>query len=159
MPYIIYRGWTVRIFTAGNRTQDQGTSLWIEADIKDSSDESDLGDLPDSFSNPFAEITADVIPSDDPVSEFMEAVPSSENGSAGDPHDIFLPGLVIHVVPQRRSFHLPLWKGCRIQERTPGYKAYISDRERFKDIIVSPSMFLDHLPWRYLNSLLLSMLV
>ncbi|WJZ87987.1 hypothetical protein VitviT2T_007327 [Vitis vinifera] len=134
--------------TEGNRTQDRDTSLWIEADMKSSSDESDLGDSPDSFCNPFAEITADIIPSDDPVSEFMEAVPSSDNVSAGDPHDIFLPGLIIHIVPQQRSFHLPLWKGCRIQEKAPSYKAYISDRERFKDIIVSPSMFLDHLPWR-----------
>lgn len=127
--------------------------------MKSSSDESDLGDSPDSFCNPFAEITADIIPSDDPVSEFMEAVPSSDNVSAGDPHDIFLPGLIIHIVPQQRSFHLPLWKGCRIQEKAPSYKAYISDRERFKDIIVSPSMFLDHLPWRYLNSLVLSIVV
>ena len=148
------------IFTAGSRTQDRrDTSLWIEDGMKDSSDESDLDDLPDSFTNPFAEITADVIPSNDPVSEFMEAVPRSDNGSAEDPHDVFLPGLVIHIVPQRKSFHLPLWNGSGIQDREPSYKAYISDRERFRDIIVSPSMFLDHLPWRYLNSFLLSMTV
>lgn len=147
------------IFTAGSRTQDRDTSLWMEDNVEDSSDESVLDDLPDSFINPFAEINADIIPSADPASEFMEAVPSSDNESAGDPHDVFLPGLVIHIIPQRKSFHLLLWKGSRIQEREPSYKAYISDRERFRDIIVSPSMFLDHLPWRYLNSLLLSMVV
>lgn len=142
------------IFTAGSRTQDQDASPQKVLGTKDGSGTSDLCDSPDSFINPFSELTADLTPSDDPVSKFMESVPSSENGSAGNFREVFLPGVVIHIVPPERGFHLPLWMGCGIQEKAPGYRAYISNRENFKDIIVSPSMFLDHLPWRYLNSLL-----
>ena len=83
----------------------------------------------------------------------METVPRSENTSAEDPPEMFLPGLVIHVVPHQRSLHISLREGCTMQEKA-SYKAYIANRESFKDIIVSPSMFLDHLPWRYYNRVL-----
>lgn len=66
---------------------------------------------------------------------------------------MFLPGLVIHLVPEKRSFHMTLWKGWRVQERANSYQAFMVNREKFKDIIVSPSMFLDHLPWRYLMAI------
>ncbi|XP_057959730.1 uncharacterized protein LOC131152103 [Malania oleifera] len=137
-----------RLRTSTPRVQDEEFSIWKEADMKDSSDYIDSDDSLDEFTNPFHETAANVISFDNPVSQFMEAVPSSGNGSAGDPIEMFLPGLIVHIVPQERSFHMHLWRGWRVQEHAQGYKAYIVNRENFKDIIVSPSMFLDHLPWR-----------
>ncbi|KAL9264860.1 Diacylglycerol lipase-alpha-like protein [Drosera capensis] len=101
-------------------------------------------DSVDRFVNPFA---CDVHSTDDPVSEFMEVVPSSKSRSDQDPPELLLPGLVIHLVRQKRSI-FPLWRGWRMQERVSRYKATIANRENFKDILVSPYMFLDHLPWR-----------
>lgn len=85
---------------------------------------------------------------DDPVSRFLEAVPSSVTRSTGDPPEIYLPGLVIHLIRRQRGISFPLWKGWGPQEREPPYKAIIANRENFKEILVSPYMFLDHLPWR-----------
>lgn len=130
--------------TAGSEGQDQGFSLWNEADKKDIVVKIDHHE----FTIPFA---TNINTLDDPISEFMETVPRSENTSAGDPPEMFLPGLVIHMVPNQRSLHMPLCEGCTVQEKAQSYKAYIANRESFKDIIVSPSMFLDHLPWRYYN--------
>ncbi|KAF3974755.1 hypothetical protein CMV_001943 [Castanea mollissima] len=121
--------------------QHHGFSLWNEADNNDSIIEIDDGE----FTNPIA---TTVNTRDDPISQFMETVPSSENGSAGDPPELYLPGLIIHMVPLQRSSHTSLWKCCTVLEKAQSYKAYIANRENFKDIIVSSSMFLDHLPWR-----------
>ncbi|XP_056161408.1 uncharacterized protein LOC115688586 isoform X2 [Syzygium oleosum] len=88
----------------------------------------------------------------DPVTEFMETVPNSNHTSADDPKEMFLPGLIVHIVPDKRSLVAPIWKALTINEMPQKFKAYISDRETFKDIVVSPSMFLDHLPWRYLHA-------
>lgn len=68
--------------------------------------------------------------------------------SLGETAEMFLPGLIIHIVPEKgRS--LSLWWSWRIQHRQNGYRALLADREDFKDIVVTPYMFLDHLPWRY----------
>ncbi|KQJ83283.1 sn1-specific diacylglycerol lipase beta isoform X3 [Brachypodium distachyon] len=64
-----------------------------------------------------------------------------------EPPEMFLPGLIIHIVRQRRGL-FPLWKCWNFQEAEPPYKAVLAKRENFKDIDVSPSMFVDHLPWR-----------
>ncbi|GAB2272644.1 hypothetical protein Dimus_007466 [Dionaea muscipula] len=101
----------------------------------------------DSFVNPFAADDENAT-DDDPVSEFMEVVPHSKSRSDQDPPEMLLPGLVIHLVRQQRSI-FPMWRGWRIQEKAAsGYKALIANRDNFKDILVSPYMFLDHLPWR-----------
>ncbi|KAK4566880.1 hypothetical protein RGQ29_002938 [Quercus rubra] len=121
--------------------QHQGFSLWNEADNNDSVIEIDDGEFTNS-------IATTVNTRDDPISQFMETVPRSENGSAGDPPELYLPGLIIHMVPHQRGSHTSLWKCCTVLEKAQSYKAYIANRESFKDIIVSPSMFLDHLPWR-----------
>ncbi|KAK6930615.1 Fungal lipase-like domain [Dillenia turbinata] len=102
----------------------------------------------ENFFNPFCDNAAALVLNDDPVSKFMEVVPSSEKWSPGDPPDVFLPGLVIHIVPKGRSSNLLTWKSWKNQDCVPRYKAYIANRESFKDIAVSPDMFLDHLPWR-----------
>lgn len=128
------------------KEQDRGF-MWKDAHTE----ESDIGNDNDEFTNPFA---SDVITNQDPVSEFMESVPRSDSVSPRDPPEMYLPGLVIHIVPQPSNFNMPMWKGWGVQEKTQCHKAYIADRENFKDMIVSPSMFLDHLPWRCHNAML-----
>ncbi|XP_059447709.1 uncharacterized protein LOC132179091 isoform X4 [Corylus avellana] len=120
--------------------EEQGFSLWNEADKKDVVIKVDHHE----FTVPFA---TNINTLDDPISQFMETVRRSENTSAEDPPEMFLPGLVIHIVPHQRSLHISLREGYTMPEKA-SYKAYIANRESFKDIIVSPSMFLDHLPWR-----------
>lgn len=82
------------------------------------------------------------------ISDQLAVQVRSENGSTSDPREVYLPGLIIHIVPQERSFLAPLWSGLRYSEQPVGFQAYIADRKFFCDIDVSPSMFLDHLPWR-----------
>ncbi|PON37785.1 Fungal lipase-like domain containing protein, partial [Parasponia andersonii] len=125
----------------GGEEHDHNFPLFNESNIKDSVVESES----DEFTNPFA---TEINTCDDPVSEFMETARASENASAGNPPEMYLPGFIIHMVPQPKSFHTSLWKGQGVQEREKSYKAYIANRDSFKDIVVSPSMFLDHLPWR-----------
>ncbi|KAF5942041.1 hypothetical protein HYC85_019683 [Camellia sinensis] len=129
--------------------QDQESSLWQAINMKDDSGgEINRSDSIDDFTNPFCASPDNVNLSGDPVSEFMETVPLSQNGSPGVLPEMFLPGFVIHIVPQKNSFHTPLWRSWRTQEKYWIYKAYTANREDFKDIVVSTSMFLDHLPWR-----------
>lgn len=104
-------------------------------------------DIPSSFSLPLFK-TEDVAHTrEDPVSYFVDGVSSSNETSNGDPSEVYIPGLVIHILPQKGS-SLPLWKNWRVYDCEQSYKAYIVNRENFRDIIVSPYMFLDHLPWR-----------
>ncbi|XP_048233466.1 diacylglycerol lipase-beta isoform X2 [Ricinus communis] len=122
---------------------DISIPLWKEPDS------SSVGDIDDDiFENPFHNEPAVANPSGNPVSQFFETVPQSKSWSAGDPPEMFLPGLVIHMVPRERNSSVPLWKSWRIQENVQSYNAYLANREDFKDIVVSPNMFLDHLPWR-----------
>lgn len=83
------------------------------------------------------------------MSQFIDSVPTSENQSADDPPEMYLPGFVIHIVPDQKRPQTDFKISWRTQERGKCYRAYVANRESFKDIIVSPSMFLDHLPWRY----------
>lgn len=117
-------------------------SLWNDARERDHIVEIDNAE----FINPFA---LDVHSIDDPVCQFIDTVPNSENQSAGDPPEMYLPGLLIHIVPEQKRPQTDLKTYWRVQERGKCHRAYIANRESFKDIIVSPSMFLDHLPWRY----------
>lgn len=125
---------------AGCAEQDHECDLWNDGGREDSGIESN----PDEFINPFARETNTL---DDPISQFMETVPS-ENPSSGDPAELFLPGVIVHIVPQPRSNHKSRQNGFGVKEKAPRHEAYIADRESFKDIVVSPSMFVDHLPWR-----------
>nr|XP_027188984.1 sn1-specific diacylglycerol lipase beta isoform X2 [Cicer arietinum] len=95
----------------------------------------------------------DVHSIEDPVSQFIDSVPTSENQSADDPQEMYLPGFVIHIVPDQKRPQTDLNTSWRVLERGKYYRAYVANRENFKDIIVSPSMFLDHLPWRCHNAL------
>lgn len=120
--------------------KDEGFSHLNEAD-----DDTILKIDHHEVSNPFV---TNINTLDDPISQFMETVPSSKNVPAGDPLEMYLPGLVIHVVPDHGSLLASLLDARKEQEKAQSYKAYIANRENFKDILVSPSMFLDHFPWR-----------
>ncbi|XP_010999987.1 PREDICTED: uncharacterized protein LOC105107673 isoform X2 [Populus euphratica] len=137
-----------KVYVGSNKV-DQSYSLWKESDRTNSGGDTD----DDNIENPFYDNTSVINSLDDPVSQFLETVPRSENGSAGERAEMFLPGLVIHMVPQQRNISMPLWKGWRFQERVRNYKAYLANRDVFKDIVVSPNMFFDHLPWRCHNAM------
>ncbi|KAK8549274.1 hypothetical protein V6N13_008951 [Hibiscus sabdariffa] len=96
--------------------------------------------------NPFS---ADLNQSDDdPITQFMKTASSSKNSSASDHTEMFLPGLLIHIVPQPPHLNIPLWKSWGVHDDNRKYKAVIVNREDLKDIVVAPNMFFDHLPWR-----------
>ncbi|XP_055814044.1 uncharacterized protein LOC129883399 isoform X2 [Solanum dulcamara] len=133
---------------------EPGSSVLHDIDTDFSSDDKiSLTESANRFSSPFNCSTSDSSPFSDPLTEFMEAVPSSENKSSLSIPELYLPGLVIHIVPQKDGLHKPLWKRWRPWERRCRFRAYVAKREAFKDIIVSPYMFLDHLPWRCQNAL------
>ncbi|XP_031247740.1 uncharacterized protein LOC116105463 isoform X1 [Pistacia vera] len=128
----------------GAKQPNRECSIWNEDDSRENIVETDG----DDFINPFHDIAAGASPLGDPVSCLMETVSRTENGTAGTPTEVFLPGLTIHIVLQRQSLNIPLWASWRTQKRNHSYKAFIANRENFTDIVVSPSMFLDHMPWR-----------
>lgn len=99
----------------------------------------------EEFINPFHGMASE----DNPVSQFMETGPTREDDDEAP--EMFMPGLVIHIVPEGNNMSVPIWRGWPICDVTDGYKAYVANRESFKEIMVSPSMFLDHLPWRYIS--------
>lgn len=61
--------------------------------------------------------------------------------------EMFLPGMIIHIIPEHTD-NAPLWRLCIPYGVEGAHRAYVANRENFKDIVVSPYMFLDHLPWR-----------
>lgn len=80
------------------------------------------------------------------------------------PEEMYVPGLVIHLVKKKKqeeeeepptsvsrsalesACHLV---GCLHEENEAQYYAVLKDRKCFQDIVVSPDMFIDHAPWRY----------
>lgn len=134
--FVVYFG-----YIAGNDEHDE-FSLWADTTARDHIVEINNAE----FANPFA---TDVQSIDDPVSQFIDSVPTAENQSADDPPEMYLPGFVIHIVPDQKRPQTGFKTSWRTQQRGKRYRAYVANRESFKDIIVSPSMFLDHLPWRY----------
>lgn len=73
----------------------------------------------------------------------MEVSQACDYASTDIP-EMYLPGLIIHIVPQDRS---EFWRRYTFNNGS-SHSAYLAERDAFKDIVVSPYMFLDHLPWR-----------
>ncbi|KAL5991057.1 hypothetical protein ACLOJK_011963 [Asimina triloba] len=90
----------------------------------------------------------DGISGGDSVSQLVDGVSTSVDVLNSEHPEMFLPGLVIHIVPEKKGSLFPLWGKWKVKDKHEGYRAYIASRESFKDLIVSPYMFLDHLPWR-----------
>lgn len=80
-----------------------------------------------------------------------EVQASIANPSGMQSAEVYLPGLVVHLVRIKRDGHTnPILRSLKpVNDKHGKYKAFVVNRERFMDIVVSPYMFLDHLPWRY----------
>ncbi|KAH0876719.1 hypothetical protein HID58_064113 [Brassica napus] len=121
------------------REEDQTYPILEEA-------EPEMRQHDEEFINPFHETAA--VSTVSPVSQFMETVQTRGEDVDDEAPEMFLPGLVIHIVHEGNNMSVPIWRGWPICDVPDGYKAYVANRESFKEIMVSPSMFLDHLPWR-----------
>lgn len=140
---------TPNIIVVRIQEPDEDFNLWHDMDMYDSSD--DAGDGHDSsyrLSNPFYQSPDDSSSRGNLVSQFMEAMPSRKDESSENFREMFLPGMVIHIVPEKKSFDIPLYKRWGTPDAQCRFEAYVANRETFMDMIVSPSMFIDHLPWR-----------
>ena len=69
------------------------------------------------------------------------------NLSEGQSPEVYLPGLIVHIVPVKNGTY-PLQKTLVTRHKNKSYKAVIANRQDFMDLVVTPRMFLDHLPWR-----------
>ncbi|KAG8054329.1 hypothetical protein GUJ93_ZPchr0001g31284 [Zizania palustris] len=70
--------------------------------------------------------------------------------SEGQSSEVYLPGLIIHIVPIKNGtspFQKTSVTCCR-SHKNKRYKALVANRQDFMDLVVTPHMFLDHLPWR-----------
>ncbi|XP_038989675.1 uncharacterized protein LOC103717554 isoform X2 [Phoenix dactylifera] len=103
-----------------------------------------------NFREPCLEKSDVILSCEDQTSRFLED-PTSVPVSL-EPPEVFLPGFIIHIVREPRSI-MPLWKNWIVHDHKPVYRAFVAKRERFRDIIVTPSMFIDHLPWRCHSSM------
>lgn len=63
--------------------------------------------------------------------------------------EMFMPGLIVHIVPVSKSSSWHSWDlwGKKVQQGCQ-HRAFIKDRRSFQDLVISTSMFLDHMPWR-----------
>lgn len=67
--------------------------------------------------------------------------------SLSDGQEVYLPGLIIYIVPVKNGTS-SLQKTLVTRHKNKSYKAFIANRQDFMDLVVTPRMFLDHLPWR-----------
>ncbi|XP_031494511.1 uncharacterized protein LOC116260359 isoform X2 [Nymphaea colorata] len=96
---------------------------------------------------PYPGAANDLFPSGDILIHISDGE-SSTQPSKQEPQEVFLPGLIIHIIPESRKTFLALCKSWKGHGEDGNFRAYIASRETFKDLVVSPYMFLDHLPWR-----------
>ncbi|KAJ7517256.1 hypothetical protein O6H91_21G016100 [Diphasiastrum complanatum] len=67
------------------------------------------------------------------------------------PLEMFVPGLVIHLICDEEESGWPSLLKMPFSSQQGGsrtLRAVLRHRESFKDLLISPSMFLDHMPWR-----------
>lgn len=81
------------------------------------------------------------------TSALVDVAPTPIEVSVAEAPEVFLAGLIIHIVPEEKSASSH-WKSWIVDDAVGAYRAFLADRQSFKDIVVSPFMFLDHLPWR-----------
>lgn len=101
------------------------------------------------------ECRLDLRPIDIPMkmgSGFMN-IASEEAGAKLEelnPVEMYLPGLVVHLIKEENpavSWRASFWNSWQA-ERKSKYRAVLADREQFQDLSISPSMFIDHMPWK-----------
>lgn len=67
-----------------------------------------------------------------------------------NPVEMYLPGLVVHLQKEENravSWWASFWNSWQA-ERNSKYSVVLADRTKFKDLVISPSMFIDHMPWK-----------
>ena len=69
------------------------------------------------------------------------------------PQEMYVPGLVIHLVKEEQPSEQSLLQTFGhflgfCEDDKAQYSAVLKDRNSFRDIVVSPNMFIDHAPWR-----------
>ncbi|KAG9447170.1 hypothetical protein H6P81_013298 [Aristolochia fimbriata] len=101
----------------------------------------------DEYINPFYDTTDCSNSGRDSLPQFVDNLPSALEESTKDHPEMYMPGLLIHLVPEHKDVWT-LWRSWKILEYERNYRAYVARKESFESIIVSPYMFLDHLPWR-----------
>lgn len=85
---------------------------------------------------------------DDKKSSFVDDTLSNFQHFGEKSTEVYIAGLIIHIIHVQKSTSSAR-KSCMVPDYEYDYKAFVANRESFKDIVVSPYMFLDHLPWRY----------
>ncbi|CAI9279230.1 unnamed protein product [Lactuca saligna] len=138
------------------REQNEDSNHWHNIDINDTSDDDNNVNRrrfsSNRNSNPYYEPPHDEETSRDHlVSQYMEAMPSSHEKEETHENfrEMFLPGVIIHIIPDKKNNNVPLYRRWKSTLTTQcGFEAYVVKKEAFMDLIVSPSMFIDHLPWR-----------
>ncbi|KAK1319531.1 hypothetical protein QJS10_CPB04g01817 [Acorus calamus] len=56
---------------------------------------------------------------------------SSNKVLVEDPPEMYLPGLIFHIVPEQRNI-LPIWKSWIAHDRKGENRAFLANRESFK---------------------------
>lgn len=73
------------------------------------------------------------------------------------PEEMFVPGLVIHMVKEAAPVNNQSWWQSLYRfvvtgdEKQARHHAVLKDRKNFRDFVISPDMFMDHSPWRYVT--------
>lgn len=137
---------TLKVLAVRIQEPREDFNLWHDMHMYDSSD--DGNDSSYRLSNNFDQSRDSVNSRASFVSQFMEAMPSQKDESSENFKEMFLPGIVVHIVPEKKNVNIPLYKRWGTSDAQCGYEAYVANREAFKDMTVSLSMFIDHLPWR-----------
>lgn len=82
-----------------------------------------------------------------------------ESGSDLQEHfkaEMFLPGKVVHLIreekPTATTWKSSFWYTWRADGNATKFRALVVDRKRFRNIVISPAMFIDHMPWKYVIS-------
>lgn len=76
------------------------------------------------------------------------------------PEELFVPGLVIHMVKEAAPINNQSWWPSLFrfwvtgEEKQARHHASLKDRTNFRDFVISPDMFMDHSPWRYVTLVL-----
>jgi hypothetical protein len=82
-----------------------------------------------------------------------------ESGSDLQEHfkaEMFLPGKIVHLIreekPTATTWKSSFWYTWRADGNATKFRALVADRKRFRNIVISPAMFIDHMPWKYVTS-------
>jgi hypothetical protein len=82
-------------------------------------------------------------------------VNSSDEEACGNlqkryPAEMYLPGQVLHILRKEKpavSWSSSFWNTWKAETKSK-YSAVVVDRKEFRDLVISPSMFIDHMPWK-----------